>query len=109
MQAQILEAFVALSAEQLMQRLDAAQIANARMNTMHDFWQHPQLAARRRWREVATPMGPLPALLPPGQWPAGEGPRMEAVPSLGQHTDALLAELAYGADAIAQLRATHAV
>ena len=48
-------------------RLDEAQIANARMNDMHDVWQHPQLKARGRWTEVGTPGGPDPALLPPGQ------------------------------------------
>ena len=54
--------------------------------------QHPQLQARGRWREVDTPAGPLPALLPPGSWDEGD-PRMDAVPALGEHTDAILAEL----------------
>jgi len=107
--ALIIEAFAALSAEQVLQRLDEAQIANAQVNSMQQFWQHPQLAARRRWRDIGSPVGPLPALLPPGQWDDGEGPRMDPVPGLGQHTDALLAELGYGAEAIAALRAAQAI
>ena len=107
--ALIIEAFAALSAEQVLQRLDEAQIANAQVNTMQQFWQHPQLAARGRWRAVDTPAGPVPALLPPGQWDDGEGPRMDPVPGLGQHTDALLAELGYSAEAIAALRAAQAI
>ncbi|MCU0919657.1 MAG: CoA transferase [Burkholderiaceae bacterium] len=107
--ALIVEVFAVLSADQVVQRLDAAQIANAKVNTMHEFWQHPQLAARERWREVGSPVGPIPALLPPGRWDDGEGPRMDPVPALGEHTDALLAELGYGAEAIAALRATQAI
>jgi itaconate CoA-transferase len=59
------------------------------MNTMHDLWEHAQLKARHRWTEVATPAGPVPALLPPGM-PNGYKPRMDPVPALGQHTDAIL-------------------
>jgi itaconate CoA-transferase len=107
--ALIVQAFAALTADQVVQRLDAAQIANAKVNTMQQFWQHPQLAARERWREVGTPVGPIPALLPPGQWDDGDGPRMDPVPGLGEHTDALLAELGYGAGEIAALRAAQAI
>jgi itaconate CoA-transferase len=88
-------------------RLEAAQIANARVNTMADVWAHPQLQARKRWTEVGSPQGPLPAMLPPGTW--NEGPRMDPVPALGEHTDAILAELGYGADDIAALHASSAV
>jgi len=107
--ALIVEAFAALTADQVVQRLDDAQIANAKVNTMREFWQHPQLAARERWREVGSPVGPLPALLPPGRWDDGDGPRMGPVPGLGEHTDALLAELGYGAEAIAALHAAQAI
>src|SRR6187551_421749 len=62
----IVNAFSTLTAEQVVQRLDDAQIANARVNHMHDVWKHPQLQARKRWREVESPAGPIPALLPPG-------------------------------------------
>jgi crotonobetainyl-CoA:carnitine CoA-transferase CaiB-like acyl-CoA transferase len=107
--ALIVEAFATLTADQVVQRLDAAQIANAKVNTMQQFWRHPQLAARERWREVGSPAGVLPALLPPGNWDDGEGPRMDPVPALGEHTDALLAELGYSTDAVAALRAAQAI
>ena len=70
---------------------------------MQEVWDHPQLAARKRWREVGSPAGPLPAMLPPGTW--DEGPRMDPIPALGEHTDALLAELGYAAAAITRLHA----
>jgi crotonobetainyl-CoA:carnitine CoA-transferase CaiB-like acyl-CoA transferase len=108
LQALILAAFAGLTAEQVVARLDQSQIANARVNTMADVWEHPQLRARGRWSEVETPAGPVPALLPPGSWEEG-APRMDAVPALGQHTEAILAELGYGADRIAALRAGQAI
>ena len=104
----IADAFAALTAEQAVQRLEDAQIANARVNTMQEVWEHPQLAARKRWVQVDTAVGPMPALLPPGSWEAGS-PRMDAVPALGQHTDAILAELGQSAQQIAALRASGAV
>jgi itaconate CoA-transferase len=97
--------FATLSAPQLVERLEAAQIANARVNTLHDLWAHPQLKARERWREVGSPAGPLPALLPPGSWDDGD-PRLDPVPALGEHSDAILAELGFDA---AALRAAGAV
>jgi itaconate CoA-transferase len=107
--ALIVAVFSGLSADEIVQRLDAAQIANAQVNTMHEFWAHPQLAARQRWRDVGSPAGPIPALLPPGNWNDGKGPRMDAVPALGEHTDALLAELGYGTEFIETLRAAKAI
>ncbi len=104
----IVAAFAGLSSEQVVARLDAAQIANARVNTMGDVWAHAQLQARGRWVEVETPSGAVPALLPPGAHDAGEV-RMDAVPALGAHTDALLAELGLDAAAIARLHAEGAV
>jgi len=92
-----------LSADELVARLDAAQIANAGVNDMHDVWHHPQLAARRRWVEVGSPAGPIPALLPPVT-SDGFTPRMGDVPALGEHTEAILAELGWSAEAIAGLR-----
>ena len=102
------QAFAALDAEQVLARLDAAGIANAHVNDMHDLWQHEQLRARGRWVEIDSPAGPLPALLPPGL-PSNVQPRMDAVPALGQHTRGILAELGYAADDIARLEAAHAV
>jgi itaconate CoA-transferase len=78
------------------------------MNTMHDMWEHPQLKARARWSEVETPVGALPALLPPGvpdTWTA----RMDPVPALGEHTEAILGQLGYDSARIAALRAQKAI
>jgi itaconate CoA-transferase len=103
LRAIIVEAFASLTSEQVVARLEAANIASAHMNNMHDMWEHPQLRARRRWSQVETPVGTLPALLPPGvpnTWSA----RMDPVPALGQHTDAILAQLGYDDSAIAALR-----
>ncbi|SDD74978.1 Crotonobetainyl-CoA:carnitine CoA-transferase CaiB [Cupriavidus sp. YR651] len=97
----IVEAFSRMTAEQVVQRLEDARIANARVNTMADVWQHPQLAARARWRSVASPAGDIPALLPPGVTDA----RMDPVPAVGQHTDAILAELGCAAEQVARLHA----
>jgi itaconate CoA-transferase len=108
LRALILENFAVLSAAQVVERLDDAQIANARVNDMHDVWAHPQLKARGRWTEVATPNGPIPALLPPGRTDAYE-PRMDGVPGLGQHTRDLLRELGWSAEAIDGMRQTHAI
>jgi crotonobetainyl-CoA:carnitine CoA-transferase CaiB-like acyl-CoA transferase len=108
LRALIVDAFARLTAEQVVQRLDDAQIANARVNDMHDVWKHPQLQARKRWREVESSAGAIPALLPPGSWEEGE-PRMDAVPALGQHTDAILSGLGCSQDEIAALRAAKAI
>ena len=94
------DVFGALTTPQVLDRLDAARIANARLNTMHEVWEHPQLEARDRWRQVDTPAGPVPALLPPG---SRTDVRMDPVPALGEHTDAVLAELAYSSAEIAAL------
>jgi crotonobetainyl-CoA:carnitine CoA-transferase CaiB-like acyl-CoA transferase len=90
--ALITVAFSARSAAELVARLDAAQIANARMNDVIDFLDHPQLAARDRWREVDSPAGPIRALVPPFGL-EGVEPRMGKIPALGEHTDAILSEL----------------
>ena len=108
LRALIVAAFASLTAEDVVARLDDAQIANARVNDMHDVWEHPQLRARDRWREVGTPAGPVPALLPPGSWEEGP-PRIDPVPALGEHTDSILGELGYTAERIAALRAERAI
>lgn len=104
----ILDVFGNLSTQQVVQRLDEAQIANARMNDMADLWAHPQLKARDRWRAVGSPAGDIPALLPPGRSNAFDY-RMDAVPAVGQHTEAILHELGKSAPEIAELRADHAI
>ena len=100
----IVERFAALSLDEVVARLDQAQIANARVNDMHGVWQHPQLQARDSWREVDSPAGKLPSLLPPGR-NAAFTPRMGAVPALGQHTEGILAELGLSAEQRASLAA----
>ena len=94
--------FKRLSAEEVIERLEEAQIANARMRTVHGFLDHPQLEARDRWREVDSPAGPLRALLPPATM-SGVEPTMAAVPEVGEHTDRILAELGYDEEGIAAL------
>ena len=93
-------AFEAMTAEQVVARLDAAGIANASVNSLADVWVHPQLQARGRWTEVDTPAGRVPALLPPGCVEA----RMDAVPALGEHSLAVLAGLGFDAGQIEQMR-----
>jgi itaconate CoA-transferase len=101
-------AFAGLDAEQVVARLDTAGIANARVNDMHDLWQHEQLQARGRWVQIDSPAGKLPALLPPGL-PSDVEPRMDAVPALGQHTHGILAGLGYSSKEIARLEAERAI
>jgi crotonobetainyl-CoA:carnitine CoA-transferase CaiB-like acyl-CoA transferase len=80
-----------MAPDEVVARLDAAGIASARLRTPAEFAAHPQLAARDRWREAGTPAGPVRALLPPVTVPGREA-AMGAVPALGQHTEAVLAE-----------------
>ncbi|KQR81459.1 CoA-transferase [Burkholderia sp. Leaf177] len=108
LRAVILEAFSEFTVAQILQRLDEAGIANAQMNTLADVWAHPQLQARERWRKVETSAGEIAALLPPGM-PASFDPRMDAVPALGEHTDAILAELGYAPEDIGRLRSSGAI
>ncbi|MDP3614610.1 MAG: CoA transferase, partial [Rubrivivax sp.] len=100
----IVETFAALSHAQVVKRLEDAQIANAELRDMAGLWHHEQLSARGRWREVDTEAGRVPALLPPGSWDEGE-PLLQAVPALGAHTDAVLAELGVSIHEVAALRA----
>jgi len=104
----ITDTFAPLSIDDVIARLEDAQIANARVNTMRDVWAHPQLQARERWVSVGTPNGAMPALLPPGL-PASFDARMDAVPALGEHTAAVLAELGFAASQVAQMRAEAAI
>ncbi|PUE62496.1 CoA transferase [Limnohabitans sp. 2KL-17] len=92
LQSIILNTFAQLTLEQVTERLERAQIANARMNNMADLWAHPQLQARQRWTQVASPAGELPALLPPGRQTAFNY-RMDPIPQVGEHTASILNEL----------------
>jgi itaconate CoA-transferase len=104
----IVRAFAPLSAREIVERLDAAQIGNARMNDMHEVWEHGQLRARRREVDVLTPAGPVKAFLPPGI-PEDFEPRMDPIPAVGQHTDVILRELGYDDEAIGKLRSLGAI
>ena len=108
LRAMIVEVFCTLKTSEVLERLDAAQIANARMNDMTGLWAHPQLAARNRWRDVGSPAGSIPALLPPGRQSAFEY-RMDAVPAVGEHTEAILKSIGRSAEDIAALREAEAI
>ena len=95
-------AFRNLNREQVIERLEKAKIANGAVNTMQDVWNHAQLKSRNRWREIGTEVGRVPALLPPASNSNFEQ-RMGDVPSLGQHSEALLREFGLG-DRIAEFK-----
>jgi itaconate CoA-transferase len=100
--------FSRLTVAEVIARLEEAQIANARINTMQEFWEHPQLETRQRWREVGSPAGPIKALLPPVTMRDVE-PRMDPIPAVGQHTDAILRSIGYTNEQIDHLRAEGAI
>jgi itaconate CoA-transferase len=100
----ITDAFRGLSANQVIERLDAAQIANARMNTVQELIAHPQLASRGRWCEVDSPAGPVRMLKPPFNFDGMEAP-MRPIPSIGEHTDAILSQLGIAAETVADWHA----
>jgi len=102
------EVFSTFKAEEVVAKLDAAGIASARINSPEEVWNHPQFTARSRWREVESPVGVIPALLPPAGV-SGVEPRMDPIPELGAHTDAILGELGYAQDEITALRANGAI
>ena len=102
MHAEIGLVFSQCKAGEIIQRLEAAGIANARLNDMDGFWRHPQLQARGRWGKVGSPTGEIDALRPPFNL-SGFTPRMDPIPALGQHGRAILAELGYSATEIDRL------
>jgi len=108
LRADIEDVLRTLTLEQALARLDAAGIANAHMKTVQQFWEHPQHAARNRWRRVDSPAGPIQALAPPLIL-EGLEPRMDPIPALGQHTESILAELGYTPEQIQGLRAAAAI
>jgi itaconate CoA-transferase len=99
----IVNVFSTMTGEQVVARLDAAKIGNSALNDMAHVWDHQQLAARQRWAEVDTEVGKVKAMMPPGM-PEDFNPRMDAIPEIGEHTDAILSELGYAQDQIARLR-----
>ena len=104
LRALIVAAFATRDTATVLAQLDAAGIANARVNTLDQVWSHPQLQARDRFTTVATPVGPVAALKPPGIGSAWSA-RMDPVPALGEHTEAVLTELGRTHDEIVALRA----
>jgi len=100
--------FSKLSSDQLIARLDKAQIANAHLNDMEGLWKHEQLKARNRFAEVGTPNGPIAALLPPGLNDSYDY-RMDPIPAVGEHTDTILKELGLPEFDIASMRASGAI
>ncbi|MFD0364682.1 CaiB/BaiF CoA transferase family protein [Nocardia sp. GCM10030253] len=87
---------------------DAAGIGNSRYNLPSEVLDHPQLVQRDRWRTIDTPAGPIPSLLPPAIV-EGFVPPMNAVPGLGQHTDAVLTEWGCSPAELDELRAKGAI
>ncbi|MYV68202.1 CoA transferase, partial [Streptomyces sp. SID2131] len=98
------EALAPLTTEGALARLDAAGIACARLNSVAQLADHPQLTARDRWREVESPVGPLRTLLPPIVFPDAPEPRMDRIPALGQDTDEVLAGLGLREAEVKELR-----
>lgn len=108
LKALILAEFAPLSTTQVIERLDEAQIANARMNDMAGVWAHPQLQARQRWQTVGSPAGEIPALLPPGRNNRFDY-RMDPIPKVGEHTEPILRSLGRSDADIAALHADHSI
>jgi itaconate CoA-transferase len=102
------DCFADLSIEVVTERLEDAQIANAQVNTMKDLWDHPQLGARHRWRYVDSPVGDIPAMLPPGLNDQYDY-RMDPVPAVGQHSETILEGLGISADKIANLKSSKTI
>jgi itaconate CoA-transferase len=108
MHAEVDKVFSKLKAREIVERLEAADIANARLNEMGEFWRHPQLAARGRWAKVGSPAGEIDVLKPPVNI-EGMEPRRAAIPAAGEHTQAILAELGYEKRQIEALAAAGAI
>ncbi|WP_371658871.1 CaiB/BaiF CoA transferase family protein [Streptomyces sp. NBC_00280] len=102
--AHVAAALGALDVDEALARLEGAGIACARLRDVQEVAEHPQFAARDRWREVGSPVGPLRALLPPISLPGGAEARMGAVPALGEHTEELLRAVGMTDEEIAALR-----
>jgi itaconate CoA-transferase len=100
--------FSTLTTEQLVEKLDAAGIANAHINSPEEVWKHAQFEARDRWRQMDSPKGELPTLLPPATHDAFEA-RIGAVPEVGEHTESILLELGLTKEEVAELKAAAAI
>jgi len=103
MHAEIDKVFSRMASADALRKLDEAGIANARLNSMQEFWDHPQLEARGRWCEIGSPAGPIDAMMPPFNLDRFE-PRMDAVPAIGEHGRAILAELGFSSSDIEKMQ-----
>jgi itaconate CoA-transferase len=101
-------AFASLTTAEAVERLESAGIASARMNSVGEFLEHPQLTARDDWRTIGSSAGPLRAMIPPVRMDGVE-PEMGDVPSLGQHTDSILEDMGIARDTIAAWREEGAI
>jgi itaconate CoA-transferase len=102
MHAEVEKIFMKLKSREILERLEKAEIANAKLNSMQEFWDHPQLAARDRWREIGSPAGPIRAMKPPFNLDGFEA-RMDAVPALGEHSRSILADLGFASTEIQRM------
>jgi crotonobetainyl-CoA:carnitine CoA-transferase CaiB-like acyl-CoA transferase len=93
---------------EVVRRLEIADIPFGSVNEVAEFVDHPQLAARDRWREIASPAGPLRAIIPPIDL-EGATPQMGAIPAVGQHTDDILTGLGCDPEEIVRLRETRVI
>ena len=98
--AEIEAVFGGMTTTEILERLESARIANARLRTVQQLSDHPQLAARERWRNIDTPAGSIRATLPPASID-GVVPVMAPVPALGAHTDTILDELGFDSAIVA--------
>ena len=108
MHAEIESVFSKIKSDEVLARLDAADIANARLNDMHGFWNHPQLKARGRRAKVGSPAGALELLKPPFNI-SGLEPRLEPIPAPGEHSRSILRELGYAEHDLDTLAASGAI
>jgi crotonobetainyl-CoA:carnitine CoA-transferase CaiB-like acyl-CoA transferase len=99
LEGMIEEAFSELTREAVTERLDRADVPYGDLNSIAQFAEHPQLAARDRWRDVPVPGGVMRAVAPPMGF-SSFGPLMGAVPAVGEHSRPLLAELGFDSAAI---------
>ncbi|MBW3631870.1 MAG: CoA transferase [Chloroflexi bacterium] len=108
LEGMIEESLASVPREEVVRRLEAADIPFGSVNEVADFVAHPQLTARNRWRDVDSPAGPLAAIIPPFDL-EGMSPRMGAVPDVGDHTNEILSDLGYDEEEIVRLHEQGAV